>query len=250
MSSLDTPLSVGVVRRWRSGWFSSTPVALSLMPFFVLALQSYGGEALLRAGVFSAPFVAVNGAFAFGATARRTRRVAWIKPLIQTWRRHSTVIGRGVSVVIGVGMCIALVTARFGNESFEAVSDPDAAAMSWVYENAPLGSTLLSVSRNLPWRYQQLEGYIYHPSGDDVFGNFDQLNGVLGPIYNLDHDAFVIVSPTQSAFAIALYGAKPGWLDNLIIQIEECGPFGLVHESGASRIYRVRPGADLSGCLK
>ena len=119
-----------------------------------------------------------------------------------------------------------------------------------VYANAPLGSTLLSVSRNLHWRYQQLEGYVYHPSGDDVFGNFDQLNGVLGPIYELDHDAFVIVSPTQSAFAIALYGAKPGWLDNLIEQIERCRPFALVHRAGASRIYRVRAGANLTACAK
>ena len=55
----------GFLRRVRHGYLDLDAVALAFVPFGLLALQSYGGEMLLRVYLFSLPFMAFLAAAAF-----------------------------------------------------------------------------------------------------------------------------------------------------------------------------------------
>src|SRR5205807_1245003 len=56
---------VGAIRRRKLGYGDWSLLLLGFAPFPVLAVQSYGGEALLRAYLFALPFVALLAAMAF-----------------------------------------------------------------------------------------------------------------------------------------------------------------------------------------
>ncbi|MDX6197454.1 MAG: hypothetical protein QOJ79_605 [Actinomycetota bacterium] len=140
---------VGLVRSRRR--LLVVPALLAVMPFLVLGLQSYGGEALLRVHLFAMPFVAVLASYAWRpaedrADAAALRRVA-LQPLI--------------ACVVGAALLAGFLVARYGNEEFERMRPADARAVSALYEVAPRGATLFVVAESVPWRQRKLEDYNY-----------------------------------------------------------------------------------------
>ena len=120
---------VSIVVQWLR---RSTPIALVCLlaaPFPMLLLQPYGGEMALRVCYFSLPPACILIA-QLVVPAGRARLGYWI--------------------TLGVGL-LALaplfVTARFGNESFEAFSDNDVLLARTLYDVVPDASTVFVASQ-------------------------------------------------------------------------------------------------------
>jgi hypothetical protein len=185
--------AVGHARRWRVGVRQPTLVALAAVPFAVLAAQSYGGEALLRAFLFALPMLAVAGGLAIFPDPGQGPSL-----------RATAAIG-----VLGVALAPTFLVTRFGNERFERVSSDELASVRWVYSHAPPHAIIVATSRNAPWRYQNLESYHYVPSDDRVLVDADDVVAVAsGPTY-------VLLSTAQTRFGEDMLGLEPGWSEAL-----------------------------------
>lgn len=215
---------VGVVRRWRSGSRQLTCVLLAGVPFALIVGQSYGGEMLMRAFLFALPFAAVFGAMAFfptsvsGGSARMAMSIA----------------------VVAILMTGGFLVSRYGNERFEMVPSGDLAAMRWIYTHAPPGSKLAAPSRNLPWRYEDIEGFHYSPIADGILAS---PRAVLRFIDTQPGTSYFIPSQSQQLFGRELYGLPPHWLDKLEGSLVKTRRLELVYSNRDTRVYKVIPPA-------
>jgi len=210
---------LGILRRLVTGHWDVTIVALAAAPFPLFALQSYGGEMLLRIALFSLPAMGVMVAYA-------------VLP-----RAGAVSLLRTVAVF---GLAMALMTTflltRYGNERLETFTAGEVAAVEVLYREAPAGSMLLAVSGNIPWKLTRYEAYRYRPSGDDsYFGHPDELlqtaSEYSGPVY-------FIITRAQRAAAEMLGGAKPGAFDAFTAGLLATGSFETVYTNADAIVAR------------
>ena len=213
---------LGCVRRWRSGSRQLTCALLAAAPFGLLVGQSYGGEMVMRAFLFALPFLAILGAMAIFPSAGAA-------PSLRT---AATLAGLAILLTGG------FLFARYGNERFEMVSPGELSAMRWIYAHAPEGSKLAAPSRNLPWRYQKIEGYQYSPIADGIL---DRPHAVFRFIDTQPGESYFIPSTGQQLFGQELYGLPPHWLDKLEKALVATGRLRLVYGNPEARVYRVLP---------
>ncbi|HEU5004403.1 MAG TPA: hypothetical protein VFW71_16720 [Actinomycetota bacterium] len=137
--------AVGAIRRRRLGYGDWSMVLLGAAPFPLLVVQSYGGEALLRAYLFALPFVCIMAAMAFMPSSDPNK-----------------VIGPAILFcVVATAFAPAWLVARYGNERFDRVSSADLASVQYLYKVAPEHSTLISLFPQIPWRYEKVNLYDY-----------------------------------------------------------------------------------------
>jgi hypothetical protein len=193
---------IGAIRRRRLGYGDWSLLLLGFAPFPLLAVQSYGGEALLRAYLFALPFVSLLAAMAF---------------------MPSTQPGR-----VGVpALCFCLIAAlfapawlvaRYGNERFDRVSSADLAAVKFLYANARPAApghgktTLISLFPELPWRYQDINGYDY----ESVQNTADPPNekGLMSLAVDQglgNRPVYLIITRSQEAAGEAFDGLPANW---------------------------------------
>jgi hypothetical protein len=137
--------AAGWLRSWRRGARQPSFVLLGIAPFTLLALQSYGGEIMLRVYLFALPFLAYFAASLFFPTVAAGR----------AWRTTRAVLL--VSLVLLAGFSVA----RYGNERMDEFTTPELRAVNRLYEIAPPGSLLIAGSPTLPWRFRAYEQYKY-----------------------------------------------------------------------------------------
>lgn len=149
---------LGFAVRARRGELTPGLLALALAPFPLLALQSYGGEVVLRIALFSLPFMAFSAASLFVPADRS----AAMRP-----------------VALAALACFAVVLLasfpfnRYGNERMDYYPKGELQATNALYRIAPPGSALFAASWALPWRYKHYADYYYYSSLRD---NVPQLN--------------------------------------------------------------------------
>jgi hypothetical protein len=204
--------ALGVARRLRAGHWDVTAVALAAAPFPVFALQTYGGEMLLRVTLFSLPFMALLAAFI-------------------VFPRMSEA-GRGSRLTVAVLVFVtasSLMLVRYGNERLETFSEAEVAAIDQLYRTAPPGSQLMAVAGNVPWKWTGYELYRLWPRGGDaVFGDEAAFVAAAeahpGP-------AFLVISRSQRAYAELLLGMEPGAYDAFAADLLATGRFRPVYEN-------------------
>ncbi len=209
------------IRRWRRGSPPIVLLALLIPPFALVGGQSYGGEVLLRSYLFALPASSLLLAEALRSGARTRfggRRV-------------------GLTALVLTVVLIAGVAVRFGNEHFERVTDSHLAASDWVYENAPPGSVLISPTRNVAWRYQDLTAYRYEPTDEEPL---DTAAKVLALVPE-DSPAYFLTSNAQQRFGEQLAFLPEGWLDDLTADLLASGRARLVFLRGDAAVYRLSP---------
>lgn len=136
---------LGAIRRQRKDQLDLTFALLAIVPFCLVALQSYGGELLLRLYLFALPYmVFFSGALFYPVLTDGT-----------SWRT-ATAIGL-VSVVLAVGFFFT----RYGNERMDYFTVNEVDAMHYLYRIAEPGSQLLAGTGALPWRFQDYNSYRY-----------------------------------------------------------------------------------------
>jgi len=124
---------------------SRTLEFLSITPFSLLVLGSYGGEALLRCFLFSLPFstllIGTVLERPFGAVT--TKLVATPRAVYRALARKE----RNWAGCVLVGSLIVVVVAlttltRGGNDAFESFSSTERAAVTYVYQHAKPGQSV------------------------------------------------------------------------------------------------------------
>ena len=95
--------ALGAFRLWRRHTLDWRAVLLFVVPFTLIPVNSYGGEMVMRATLFAAPFAAYLAAAAL---------------LPRGGRRYRPVAIYAVSVLLVV-MSVGLFTARYGNARFD-----------------------------------------------------------------------------------------------------------------------------------
>lgn len=98
---------------------------LAFCPFLLIALQSYGGEVLLRCFVFALPALAIAGAQALAVL---------VSPGVLN---RVVPIGSALAVVVLTLLCLVQIGARGANAPFERVTVDQLAAVDVIDEVAP-----------------------------------------------------------------------------------------------------------------
>ena len=221
------PLSVlalatfGFLRARARGRRSGLWVVLALAPWALVAFQSYGGEAVLRAYLFSLPFLCVLAVGGFPAAVESPGR----SPKIAA--------GAAALALLSI-LSVGFIGARYGNEQFEQVPSSELHAVQWVYAHAQRGSMMIAASRNLPWRYQQLDTYTYVPPDDAILSSSVT---VISYMKTRSQAPFFISTNSQQVFGEELYGLPPKWLDRLDRRLEQSGQVKVVFREGDARVY-------------
>jgi hypothetical protein len=142
---------LGILRRLRVGIWDVAAVALAVVPFGIIGLQSYGGEIFLRVFLFTLPPMAFLAAAA-------------IFPVSYDRSRLQTVF----LVLLSAGMAVGFVIGRYGNERADIVEPGELAITDQVYRTVPQGSLVATVDYNSPILYRFYEEYRHFELAEPV----------------------------------------------------------------------------------
>jgi hypothetical protein len=198
------------------------PAALAAAPLSVLAMQSYGGEAILRAQLFALPFLSILAAHVWRPGRRGPD--GWLV----------TRVVAGAALVALTGVCFI---ARYGNEDFEQMRAVDVHAVQELYELAPSGSDLYSLNSSVPWRDQRIDSYQFHtlehppwePGG--VERSLEGLDRAKGP-------AFLLVTEGQWAEARQMSALDETRIADVTRELDHSPRLRAVYRDGSATIYR------------
>jgi hypothetical protein len=216
---------LGAWRLWRArGRFPWVLGWLVVAPFVLVAVQSYGGEVILRVVMYSLPAVAALAAAAFVPAHRLTRRAAVALA--------ATLLA--VVPVFGI--------ARYGNEAFEQVRSGEVSAVRRLFEVAEPGASIVAVTPLLPWRFERYADYQYVIADLSVFADAHTPTIAADLPYN-PQGTYLVVTAGQIAQAEIYYGLGAGWGDRLRAALAASGAFEVVVRNRDAVIYRLDPGA-------
>jgi hypothetical protein len=210
---------VGAWRRLRRGAGDLALFALTVAPFGVILLQSYGGEVLLRVYMFALPATAVL--------------LAGV--LIPAGPPASRWFGAIAAALLSAALIGCFYVTRYGNEIFEQVRPADVEAITWLYDRAPQKSTFVAITSNVPWRFKAVEQYTYTPLSDDL--GPQELEAIEGEMRANPRGAFLIMSKAQNVYAESFYGRPPGWGKRLERQVIRSGRFRVVYANPEVKIF-------------
>jgi hypothetical protein len=197
-----------------------TLAALAAAPFLTL-VQNYGNEGVLRVFLFSAPFASLM-----------------IADLVVDMRARKAV--QALVMVICVAWTPLFVLTRFGNESYEQVRPREVAAVRQLYQLAPLGSTLVTATTQVPWRFEHAADYDYvRPRDPEGF-----LRGDLGAIRQLvpeksqsDPGTYLLLTTGQEVYAYQAQGASPNWLRKVEPMLTPANGYRLLLRNRDASVY-------------
>ena len=122
--------AAAIAVRWRSLGRVAVPAVLAFSPFVVLGVQSYGGEAIYRVFLFSAPWCAllISGLIAELRGA--------LRPLVSA---------TACTVALAAGL-----QGLYGPVAVYAFTPSELTASQWLYQHAAPGSALVLAADNFP----------------------------------------------------------------------------------------------------
>ncbi len=213
----------GLLRRIRHGRSDLVALIGFCIPFGVLGGQSYGGEAILRVFLFSAPFAAMLCVFALFPTAKTpmdTRRT-----------------------LIAIGISIALVPAyflaRFGNEQFEYISPAEYAGLEKMYEIVPKDATLIGISGNTPWKIRDMERHEYVAINEVYLTGeitSDAVRSTSAPY--IDKDPYLVFSRSMLQHIAMETGRDRNWGNVIISELVNSKEYTIVWQNDDFALLR------------
>jgi hypothetical protein len=214
---------LGWLRRSRRGLRDVNFTLLAVVPFTLLALQTYGGEMLLRVYFFSLPFMAFFAATAFFPTSSSGR----------SWRTAAAI------TLFSLLLMAAFLFTRYGNERMDYFAPEEIEAVEYLYEIAEPGSQLLAGTGTLPWRYQDYNNYRY------VIVQRHVRTNTLERIVNIMQDkaypgAYLILTRSQKASAELFIGWEPGTWERFEQTIFASDQFRLIYANEHAAIFVLR----------
>ena len=217
-----------IARRRRSLGRIAIPAALAFSPFVILGAQSYGGEAIYRVYLFSAPWCALLIAGAL-CELRFPHRLPLRWPLV---------------AAVGLAALFAGLQGLYGPVSVNAFTPAEVTASRWLYSNIPHGSLIVLPVGNFP----VLETADYNDYAVQVMPADPQLGvswmdesnliEVEGWITSLGHQtAYIVVGRSMSASA-DYFGAPKGYA-KLVQTIPTELRGSVIYHNNDTTIYRL-----------
>ena len=226
-----------VVNRRRLGKVVAVPAALALAPFVIVFAQNYGGEAIYRVYLFSAPWCALLIAITlYALPPGRLRALRW--PLIA-----------GVSLAFLFGL-----QGLFGPVAIYAYTPSEVRASQWMYGHLPHGSLIVLPDQNFPVQEATDSGdYSLEalPADPQVYAawmneaDVRQVSSWLAaqiPSHG-SRTGYIVVSASMSDYP-HYYGAPRGY-DQLIRNIPRRLARSVVYRNRDTTIYQLRSAAAL-----
>ncbi|MBU4336562.1 MAG: hypothetical protein KJ548_08295 [Actinobacteria bacterium] len=212
---------LGLFRRWRDRRrVDGVVVALAAVPIALVAMQSYGGEIVLRVFLNSLPFLALGAAWAFVP-----RRV------LGRWA------GAALAVVLLVGIP-AHIVAHYGNERFEQVTAGDVAAVRELYDLAPAGASIVVVTPTMPWRFENYSDFDYVVTKVDAFVDLDPVS-IRAALPENSDGTYLFVNNAQLAQLELVNGLGDGYGDQLLDLLDGVPWLTRVYSNDSAVIYRL-----------
>jgi hypothetical protein len=206
---------VFAARRLSTG--AATAAALTAAPLVGIALQSYGGEMLLRVFLFSLPFACMLLAMVVDAAQWSTKALAVVVP---------------ASVLI----VVALMTARYGNERFEEVFPEDMAATRFVYGHVETKSVVVTANNVSTLRMGDFRRFtikvlpaLEHPDRENPIDALRQEGITKG---------YIVVTRSGVGAAEIRSRSPVGWNDLLRSKLLASGVTQQLFHDGQSAVYR------------
>jgi len=214
----------------------AAPAVVGFAPFGLLLAESYGGEAIYRVYLFTAPWCAYL-----------------IASMVLRWRRLPSAIGLPGAAVALTGVMLACLQGEHGQLVFDQFSRAEVEAANFIYTHAPPHSSIVMTIDNFPTRlsadYPTFRG---GPNGDVSLVEDADLkahtltNADLPAIDSFfrarePDPAFLVISPAMAHFAHYFGYLPDGAIDNLRKTIAMSPNFILYYRNQDVLIYRYAP---------
>ena len=190
---------VGIlIRTRRSPGKLLTPALLAYSPFLVLLASNYGGEAIYRVFLFSAPWCAILIA-------------GWVTSF------RFVLIRNALMTAAVIGIVLLSVQGQFGTVTANGFTHSEVAASEWVYRHVPSKALVVFPSNNFPTleaaNYNRLHTQVM--PADAQFGaswmNEGHLNSVKKWISGFGYSKnYIVVSNSMRGWA-GFYNVTPGY---------------------------------------
>jgi hypothetical protein len=221
-------LALAAIARWRSALGRiAIPAILAFSPFVILAAQSYGGEAIYRVYLFSAPWCALLIAWALCEVRLPLR---W--PII---------------AVVSVAVLFAGLQGLYGPVLVDAFTPGEVTASRWLYAHIPRGSLIVLPVDDFPaletadYNDYELQVMPADPQVGASWMNEGNLPEVETWIAGLGHrSAYLVVSRSMNASA-DYFGAPKGYA-KLVSTIPSALGGSVVYRNSDATIYLVNLG--------
>jgi hypothetical protein len=221
---------VGVWRCWRSRTLQVNAAILMAVPALLVVITGFGGEVLLRAFLFAAPFIAFNAATAI------------ITPVDGKWGGKATLATAALTAVLLPGFLLGY----YGKERQNYFTPAEVQAATWVSEHARPGSLLVEGSRNYPNQFRNYENFTYVPIDREPPESWRAIvadpAGVLSdwlsdPRYA---DSYVLITRSQE-IEVETQGQMPaGSLQSIESALRRSAEFQVALDTGDATVFVLR----------
>jgi hypothetical protein len=224
--------TAGAFLAWRRRRLDARLVVLGVAPFLSLLLQSYDGEALIRAFLLGLPASVAAAAILLGPSQRGQHAV-----------RGSAFASKVMPVVL---TCVLLVlvpvslVAKYGGESYESVTRGELRAAAWIQARLRPGDLVTTIAPEDAVRSD-------HAADVDFVTALDQfeagrLRFVTGLMSKHSGQRFLVLTPSQQAYGTYVAGLEPGWYKDLLRNLARSPDFRPVHQDGRTYVFELRAG--------
>ena len=213
--------AIGGLRRLRWGQLDLTMGVLAVVPFGLLLLQAYGGEMLLRAYLFSAPFMAFFAAAAFLPS-----------PRLGSWGLYLSV------VVVSVFLAGVMLFTRYGNEKADFVTALEYDVLQHAATAAEPGDAIGSVNHAVPLGYLEWEQHRIGSAGTEwLAGDMDLFVAELANRTPAGKDMYFVITRGQRAYGELFWNMPDSEWDRRVQGLASRSE--LVYANADGAVYRV-----------
>ena len=214
----------GALRRLWYGKLDLITGLLALVPFGMLALQSYGGEILLRVFFFGLPFIAFFIAAGF-------------RP-----RRGRMGVGWTAGMAVGLAaLAIAMPIARYGNERADRMSQLEITAVDELYSIAEPGSVISVGNYNSPFRFENTERFRFRSLSPHI-ANRD-VDSLVKYMSHATLDCYLLMTNSMQATAEMFIGLRPGEWEAMIAELRARPELEIVVENPNAIAFKLHESA-------
>ncbi|WP_432049866.1 hypothetical protein [Verrucosispora sp. NA02020] len=231
---------------WRRSHPVTVPAVLAAAPFLLLAAQNYGGEAIYRVFLFSAPWCAYLIAAALLAPRDHAGR-----PGSARAGRVPVAAAAVLAAVLGVA-ALATMQGRHGQLMVDRQSTAEVRAARHLYATAAPGSTIATVSSNFPGRLSADYGEFNRSVAvgePDLVEGAGLRHALLGPehVPQIEEylrgfagtETYLVVSDGMRR-QVAYFGHLPdGAVDRLAQALDAAPGWSVAHRDDGVVVYRL-----------
>lgn len=197
------------------------PILLAVVPMGMAAVQSYGGELLLRVILYGLPVLTILGVDA-------------LRAFVRVDRRREIALGLGLLVLFPV-----LLLIRGGNDAYMNVTTEDVAMTRQAFDQAPPDTLVQPLSNVGPYG---LEGIGEHNKSPGVEGCNPLAADPLRCIDQIQPQTLLFYKSIELE-GVVLNGEQPGWSTRIRDQLIASGQYRATYQNGFNAVLvRTGPG--------